>query len=127
MYEDTLSTQTLVPKGEEEVVNTLTCYGEFGIGDVRTTHHTVVALIFDLAALNLQTVAVAHTADLIFIAVFQFLCSLVPGQRDLWVVYLDLALKHCCLVLWGCLIRDVFQHRDRLRTKTLILIVVNPY
>lgn len=103
--------------------NTLTCYGEFGVGDVRTTHHTEVSLIFDLAVPNLQIVAVAHTADLVFITVLQLLRSLVPGQRDLWVVDLDLALKRCCLVLCGCLVRYVFHHRHRLRTKTSIMII----
>lgn len=63
-----------------------------------STHHPVVALISGLAVLDLQQVAVATDADVILSACVQFLSPLVPGQGDLWVVDLDLTLKHCLLV-----------------------------
>lgn len=88
----------------------LTCDGELGVGDVRTTHHPVVALIFGLAVLDSQEVAVALTADLVLAAVVQFLGSLVPGQSDLWVVDPDLALEGGRLVLRSRLIADVVAH-----------------
>ncbi len=93
----------------------LTCDAELGVGDVRTTHHAVVALIFDLAVLDLQIMTVAHAADVVLVAVVQFLGALVPGERDLWVVDSDLALKGGALVLSRCLVADVLHHRDRLR------------
>lgn len=99
---------------------TPTSDSELGIGDVRTTDHTVVALIFDLALLNLQIMAVTHAADLILVTVVQFLCALVPAQSDLWVVYLDLTLEHGRLVLCNRLVTNVLHHRDGLWTKDVI-------
>lgn len=98
---------------------TLTCDGELGIGDMRTTHHAVVALIFGLAGLDLQVMAVAHAADVVLVAVVKFLGAFVPGERDLRVVDLDLALKGGALVLGRCLVSDVLHHRDRLRVQNL--------
>lgn len=91
-------------------MKSLTCDSQLGVGDVRTTHHAVVALIFGLALLNLQTVAVTHTADGVLVTVVQFLGSFVPGKRDLWVVDQDPALESGVLVLSCCLVTDVFQH-----------------
>lgn len=96
---------------------TLTCDVEFGVGDVGTTHHSVVALIVGLAVLDLQIMAVTHAADLVLVTVVQFLCALVPGQSDLWVVDSDLALKGGALVLSSRLVCDVFHNSDGLRTK----------
>lgn len=93
---------------------TLTCDSELGAGAVRTTQNAVVALIFDLAVLDLQIMAVAHAADVIFFAVVQFLGTFVPGESNLWVVDLDLALKGGALVLSCFLVTDVLQHRYRL-------------
>lgn len=81
---------------------------------MRTTHHAVVALIFDLAVLDLQIMAVAHAADVILVTVVQFLGALVPGQSDLWVVDPDAALEGGALVLSCRLVRDVLHDRDRL-------------
>lgn len=82
---------------------------------MRTTHHAVVSLIFDQAVLDLQVMVVPNAADLILVTVVQFLCALVPGESDLWVIDLDLTLKGDALVLWGCLVTDVLDHRDGLR------------
>lgn len=89
---------------------TLTCDGELGVGDVRATHHPVTALIFGMAVLDFQAVAVAHAADVILVAVVQFLGTFVPGQSDLRVVDLDLALEGGGLVLRRRLISDVLHH-----------------
>lgn len=88
---------------------------------MRTTHHTVAALIFDLAVVDLQIMPVAHTADAVLVTVVQFLGALVPGQCDLWVVDLDLALEGGALVLSRRLISDVFQHSDGLRIQHVIV------
>lgn len=96
---------------------TLTCDRQFGVGDVRTAHHAVVALIFDLAILDFQIMAVPHAADVVLFAVVQFLGAFVPGERDLWVVDLNLALKSGALVLRDGLVSDVLHHRDRLSKK----------
>lgn len=82
---------------------------------MRTTHHAVVALIFDQAVLDLQVMVVPNAADLILVTVVQFLCALVPGECDLWVIDLDLTLKGDALVLRGRLVADVLDHRDGLR------------
>lgn len=81
---------------------------------MRPTHHAVVALVFHLAVLDFQVVAVPHTADVILVTLVQFLGALVPGESDLWVVDLNLALKGGTLVLSDGLVRDVLHHRDRL-------------
>lgn len=94
----------------QDNIQSLTCDSQLGVGDVRTTHHTVIALIFGLAVLNLQTVAIAHAADGVLVTVVQFLGSFVPGERDLWVVDLDLALEGGALVLSCPLVTDVLQH-----------------
>lgn len=99
---------------------TLTSDGELGVGDVRTADHAVVALIFHLAVLDLQIMAVTHAADVILVAVVQFLCALVPGQSDLWVIDSDLTLERGGLVLCTDLVTDVLDHRNRLRTKYYI-------
>lgn len=101
-------------------VQTLTCDGELGVGDVRTTHHAVVALVFGLAVLDLQTVAVAHAAYGVLVTVVQFLGSFVPGERDLRVVDPDLALEGGALVLSRGLVTDVLQHRDGLKVQKLL-------
>lgn len=97
-------------RGHVGDIQSLTCDSQLGVGDVRTTHHTVVALIFGLAVLNLQTVAVAHGADGVLVTVVQFLGSFVPGECDLRVVDPDLALEGGALVLSCPLVTDVFQH-----------------
>lgn len=97
----------------------LTCDTELGVGDVRTTHHAVVALIFDLAVLDLQIMTVTHAADVVVVAVVQFLGALVPGERDLRVVDPDLALEGGALVLTRRLVTDVLHHRDGLRIQNL--------
>lgn len=93
----------------------LTHYGELGAGDMRPTDHPVVALVRRLAVLDLEQVAVTADADVVLIAGVQFLCALVPGQGDLWVVDLDLTLEHCFIVGEDGLIRDVLHHGDRLQ------------
>lgn len=81
------------------------------------TDHPVVALVGRLALLDLQQVAVATDADVVLVTSVQFLCAFVPGQGDLWVVDLDLALEHCLLVGEDGLIRDVLHHGDGLQEK----------
>lgn len=87
---------------------------------MRTTHHTVVALIFGLAVVDVQAVAVAHAADVVLFTVLQFLGSFVPGERDLRVVDPDLALKCGALVLSSGLVTDVLQDRDGLKVKEVV-------
>lgn len=77
---------------------------------MRTTHHAVVALVFVLAVLDLQRVAVAHAADLVLVTGVQFLGAFVPGETDLRVVDPDAALEGDALVLRRCLVADVLQH-----------------
>lgn len=93
----------------------LTRDGELGTGDVRPTDHPVVALVRRLALLDLEQVAVATDADVILVVGVQFLGAFVPGQGDLWVVDLDLALKHCLLVGEDGLIGDVPHDGDGLQ------------
>lgn len=88
----------------------LTCDGELGVGDVRTTHHTVVALVFVLAVPDLQRVEVAHAADLILVTGVKFLGALVPGEGDLRVVDPNAAPEGDRLVLCCRLVADVLQH-----------------
>lgn len=109
--------QTSVQRTGSPNIQTLTCDSKFGVGDVRTTDHAVVALIFDLAVLDLQIMAVAHAADVILVAVLQFLGALVPGQSDLWVVDPDLALESGGLVLSHRLVSDILHYRNRLRNQ----------
>lgn len=90
---------------------------------MRTTHHAVVALIFDLAVVDLQIMAVAHAADAVLVTVVQFLGALVPGQSDLWVVDPDLALEGGTLVLSRRLVSDVLQHSDGLKIRHIIVSV----
>lgn len=92
--------------------------GELGAGDVRPADHPVVALVGCLALLDPEQVAVAADADVILVAAAQFLGALVPGQSDLWVVDLDLALKHRLLVDEDGLIGDVCHHGDGLHENT---------
>lgn len=82
---------------------------------MRTTHHAVVALIFGHTLLDLQTMAVSHAADLVLVAVVQFLGAFVPGETDLRVVDPDLALEGRALVLSCRLVSDVLHHGDGLR------------
>lgn len=82
---------------------------------MRPTDHTVVALVSGLAVLDLQHMAVASDADVVLVAAVQLLRALVPGQGDLWVVDLDLTLKHGVLVGEGALVGDVIHHSDRLQ------------
>lgn len=96
-------------------VSALTRDGELGAGDVRPTDHPVVALVGRLAVLDLEQVAVAADADVVLVVGVQFLGALVPGQGDLWVVDLDLALKHRHLVGEDGLIGDVLHHGDGLQ------------
>lgn len=84
---------------------------------MRTTHHTVVALIFGLAFVDVQAVAVAHAPNVVFFTVLQSLGSFVPGECDLRVVDPDLALKCGALVLSSGLVTDVLQDRDGLKVK----------
>jgi len=93
----------------------LTCDGELGVGDVRTTHHAVAALVFDLAALDAQRVEVSGAADVVLVARVQLLGTFVPGEADLRVVYPDLALEGGTLVLGRRLVADVLNHGDGLR------------
>lgn len=90
---------------------------------MRTTHHAVVALIFDLAVVDLEIMAVARAADAVLVTVVQFLGTLVPGQSDLWVVDTDLALESGTLVLSRCLVSDVLQHSDGLKIQHVIISV----
>lgn len=105
--------------GQEDAVKTYrqarTCDSEFSVGDVWTTHHTVVALIFDLAVVDFKTMAVAHTTDAVLVAGFQFLGAFVPSQTNLWIVDPDLALEGGVLILRCVLICDVLQHSNRLK------------
>lgn len=87
---------------------------------MRTTHHTVVALIYGLAVVDVQAVAVAHAPDVVLFAVLQSLGSLIPGERDLRVVDPDLALKCGALVLSSSLVTDVLQDRDGLKVKEIV-------
>lgn len=80
-----------------------------------STDHSVVALVRQLALLDLEEVAITADADVILVAGVQFLCALVPGQGDLWVVDFDLALEQCLLVGEDGLIEDVLHHGDRLQ------------
>lgn len=82
---------------------------------MRPTDHPVVALVGHLTPLDLEQVAVAADADVVLVGGVQFLGALVPGQGNLWVVDLDLALKHRLLVGEDGLIRDVPHHGDGLR------------
>lgn len=97
------------------MASVLTHDNELGAGDVRPADHPVVALVGSLAPLDLEQVAFATDADVILVIGVQFLGALVPGQGDLWVVDLDLALKHCLLVGEDGLIGDVPHHGDRLQ------------
>lgn len=92
----------------------LTHDGELGAGDVWSTHHPVVALVRQLTLLDSEQVAVAADADVIFVPGVQLLRSLVPGQRDLWVVDLDLALEHRVLIGEDRLVGDVLHYSDGL-------------
>lgn len=96
----------------------LTHDGELGAGDVWPTDHPVVALVSRLAALDLQQVALSTDADVVLVAAFQLLGALVPGQGDLRVVDLHLALKHRLLVGGDGHIGDVLHHGDGLRGRT---------
>lgn len=87
---------------------------------MRTTHHAVVALIFGLAVVDVQAVAVAHAPDVVLFAVLQSLGSFVPSKRDLRVVDPDLALKCGTLVLSSGLVTDVLQDRDGLKVKEVV-------
>ena len=87
---------------------------------MRTTHHAVVALIFDLAVVDAQIMALAHAADVILVAGVQSLGAFVPGEGDLRVVDPDLALESDALVLSRRLVADVFHHRDGLRVENLV-------
>lgn len=101
----------------------LTHDGELGAGDVGPTHQPVVALVRCLALLDPEQVALTADTDVILVAAAQLLGALVPGQRDLWVVDLDLALKLCLFVHEDRLIGYVGYHSDRLqesKTRTLI-------
>lgn len=76
----------------------LTSNGELGAGDVRSTHHPVVALVCDLATLNFQQMALSTHTDVVLEAGVQFLGALVPGQHDFGVVDLHLTFKQSLLV-----------------------------
>lgn len=65
----------------------------------------------------MQTVAITIAAYVVLLTVLQFLGAFVPGDHDLWVVDLDLALK-CGTLVFSCgLVTDVLQDRDRLQGK----------
>lgn len=98
-------------------MSVLTRDGELGAGDVRPTHHPVVALVGRLAPFDLEQVAVAADADVVFVVCVKLLRALVPGQRDLWVVDLDLAFKHRLFVGEDGLVGDVLHYGDRLQTQ----------
>jgi len=98
------------------VLSVLTRDGELGAGDVRPTHHPVVALVGRLAPLDPEQVAVTADADVVLIAAVQLLRALVPGHRDLGVVDLDLALEQRVLVGEDGLVGDVLHYSDRLRS-----------
>lgn len=59
--------------------------------------------------------AVAHAADVILVAVVQFLGAFVPGESDLWVVDADSAFEGGTFVLSCCLVADVLHHSDGLK------------
>ncbi len=63
--------------------------------------------------------AVAYAADGVLVAVVQFLGAFVPGERDLRVVDLDVALKGGALVLSRHLVPDVLHHSDGLKDRNL--------
>ena len=84
---------------------------------MRPTDHPVVALVGRLALLDLEQVAVATDADVVLVTAVQFLRALVPGQGDLWVVDLDLALELRLLVGEDGLIGDVLHHSDGLQER----------
>lgn len=94
-----------------------TCYGQLGVGNVRATHHAVVALVPGVTVLDFQAVEVVHTGDLVLVTVVQFLGSFVPGEGDLWVVDLNSTLEDSALVLSCLLVSDVLQHRHRLKVE----------
>lgn len=98
-------------------MSALTCDGELGAGDVWSTHHPVVPLVGRLTFFDLEQVAVANDADVVFVVCVQLLRALVPRQRDLWVVDLYLALKYCLFVGEDGLVGDVLHYGDRLQAQ----------
>ena len=86
----------------------LTGDGKSGVGDMRATHHAVVALVLITALLDSEVVVIPHHTNVILVTVVQLLGALVPGQGDLRVVDDDLALKGGHLLLSSSLVTDVF-------------------
>lgn len=93
----------------------LTRHSELGAGYVGPTDHPVVALVRRLALLDPEQVAITADADVVLITGVEFLRALVPGQRDLGVVDLDLALEHRLVISEDTLISDVLHHSHRLQ------------
>lgn len=87
---------------------------------MRPTDHSVVALVRRLALLDLEQVAVSADADVVLVTDVQFLGALVPGQADLLVIDLHLALKLCRFVGEDGLVGDVLHHGDGLQQEQCV-------